>query len=123
MLKKTDVESVFNIFQNSEENKTLIYVSIPTFISVVILLLLILTVHFCFFIYFILYFVLLTDASFIPVKRISAQRAIFECEGCCSSENGQQLMCLRASFLCNSSDVFKLVLNALKCLGPHVHEC
>lgn len=27
VLKKTDVESVFNLFQNKEENKTLIYVS------------------------------------------------------------------------------------------------
>lgn len=31
VLKKTDVESVFNIFQDSEENKTLVYVSISTF--------------------------------------------------------------------------------------------
>lgn len=28
ILKKTDVESVFNLFQDSEENKTLVYVSI-----------------------------------------------------------------------------------------------
>lgn len=28
ILKKTDMESVFNIFQDSEENKTLVYVSI-----------------------------------------------------------------------------------------------
>lgn len=29
ILKKTDMESVFNLFQNCEENKTLVYVSIP----------------------------------------------------------------------------------------------
>lgn len=28
ILKKTDVESVFNIFQDCEENKKLVYVSI-----------------------------------------------------------------------------------------------
>lgn len=32
VLKKTDVESVFNIFQNQEENKTLICVSISPFL-------------------------------------------------------------------------------------------
>ena len=32
ILKKTDVETVFNLFQNSEENKTLVYVSISTFV-------------------------------------------------------------------------------------------
>lgn len=31
VLKKTDMESVFNLLQNSEENKTLVYVSIQTF--------------------------------------------------------------------------------------------
>lgn len=30
ILKKTDMESVFNLFQNCEENKTLVYVSIST---------------------------------------------------------------------------------------------
>lgn len=31
ILKKTDMESVFNLFQNCEENKTLVYVSISRF--------------------------------------------------------------------------------------------
>lgn len=31
VLKKTDMDSVFNLFQDREENKTLVYVSISTF--------------------------------------------------------------------------------------------
>lgn len=31
VLKKTDMDSVFNLFQEREENKTLVYVSISTF--------------------------------------------------------------------------------------------
>lgn len=31
ILKKTDMESVFNIFQDGEKNKMLVYVSISTF--------------------------------------------------------------------------------------------
>lgn len=31
ILKKTDMEAVFNLFQDREENKTLVYVSISTF--------------------------------------------------------------------------------------------
>lgn len=31
VLKKTDMESVFNLFQDRQENKTLVYVSISTF--------------------------------------------------------------------------------------------
>lgn len=33
ILKKTDMESVFNLFQNCEENKTLVYVSISPLTS------------------------------------------------------------------------------------------
>lgn len=37
VLKKTDVESIFNILQNSEENKILLYVGILKFTLAVLL--------------------------------------------------------------------------------------
>lgn len=89
VLKKTDVESVFNLFQDSEENKMLVYVSSSA---------LTLCDLFCFCLIYMLSFFFQTEASFIPVARISARWGISDF--CSSSETVHVLQLNEHLFLC-----------------------